>query len=515
MTDQRLKDPELLSRYTVEHKIGRGAFGTVYQARQHTTGQRVAIKVLPARARSRAAWTRLTREARLCAALHHPHIVRLIDAHETPSNAWLVFEWVPGRDLAAVLAAEGRLAPAEAVRLMSQVLDALAAAHAQGIVHRDIKPANIMVTETGARRNAQVLDFGIGTPIGNAEVIDVVPISHSGLAVGTPHYAAPEQLRGETPTARADLYGWALTFIECITGARVVPETSLKRVMMWQLDSAPVALPSALRGHRLAPILGRALDKDASKRTVTADSLLRALDALESADLAALAATETPTPHAAPEATEVVETLREMDGAPLDETTESARAHDPLDADDRAFLAHVPLLRRLTAAEIEQLCGAIDRLSVEAGRVLADLDAPGTDAYVVKSGELTVELPLDGGGQRAVAHMGPGTMVGEVCLVEPAPRTLRIRASQSSVVYVIDGARFAALCARDDPGAHKVLRVIALTLCDRVRQTTSRLQRELRGAAADAAEHRTGDFAIPIETSRPWERLKRLFVRSS
>src|SRR5207249_1560966 len=153
-------------KYEVSALAGAGRFGTVYRARQLSTGQDVAIKLLrtdPSESSDdvRNRNDRFRREMHLCAGLSHPNIVRLIDSGESEGGVlYAVFEHVPGSTLRDVLTAEGRLAPAEALHLMAQVLDALSCAHARGVVHRDLKPENIMVTRTGARRNALVLDFG-------------------------------------------------------------------------------------------------------------------------------------------------------------------------------------------------------------------------------------------------------------------------------------------------------------------------------------------------------------------
>ena len=158
-------------RYEILAKLGEGGFGAVHKARQLTTGQMVALKIMrlpeqggAARAGTRVA--RFLREAQLSAQLHHPNIVQVVDSGQTADGSlYTVFAFVPGDNLAEVIAREGALAPHEARHLMLQVLDALACAHAAGVIHRDLKPSNIMVVESGARRNALVLDFGIGTMI--------------------------------------------------------------------------------------------------------------------------------------------------------------------------------------------------------------------------------------------------------------------------------------------------------------------------------------------------------------
>src|SRR5689334_20249654 len=153
-------------RYEILAKLGEGGFGVVHKARQLTTGQPIALKILRLAEQGGAAQadrrvTRFLRETRLCAQLHHPNIVQLVDSGQIEDGTlYTAFAFAPGDDLAALLEREGALAPPEARHLMLQVLDALACAHAAGVVHRDLKPSNIMVIPTGARRNALVLDFG-------------------------------------------------------------------------------------------------------------------------------------------------------------------------------------------------------------------------------------------------------------------------------------------------------------------------------------------------------------------
>ncbi len=145
--------------YEVLAPLGEGSFGPVYKGRQRSTGQAVAIKILrlwqgDAARDVENQIARFRREMRPCAELSHPNIVRLIDGESQDGTLYTVFAYVPGPTLREVLASEGSLGWELARPLMTQVLDALACAHARDVVHRDLKPENIMVTQTGAQRNA-------------------------------------------------------------------------------------------------------------------------------------------------------------------------------------------------------------------------------------------------------------------------------------------------------------------------------------------------------------------------
>src|SRR5207247_5342605 len=197
------------ARYEILGQLWEGSFGRVYKGRQLSTRQVVAIKVLrfwegdaPANVENQIA--RFRREMRLCAELSHPNIVRLIDSGESgDGRLYAVLEYVPGSTLREILAREGRLGWELARHLMTQVLDALACAHARGVVHRDLKPENIMVTQTGAQRNALVLHFGLGGLAREVEDWSLPRLTATREILGTPAYAAPEQLRGEPVSTRS------------------------------------------------------------------------------------------------------------------------------------------------------------------------------------------------------------------------------------------------------------------------------------------------------------------------
>lgn len=274
-------------RYEILERLGEGGFGEVYKAAQRTTGQAVALKIMrmprqgdAARLDKRVA--RFMREARLCAQLHHPNIVKLIDSGRTEDGLlYTVFSFAPGDTLADVLAKQGALAPREAHHIMLQVLDALVYAHAQGVIHRDLKPSNIMIMPSGARRNALVLDFGIGAMIEG--VMGGATDPHTRLTatdetLGTPGYAAPEQLRGLEPSVASDIFAWGLLFIESLTGRPVFTGSSAADIMYQQMGPEPVPLPAALDRHPLGGLLRRATRKNVDERIASARELFEELD---------------------------------------------------------------------------------------------------------------------------------------------------------------------------------------------------------------------------------------------
>ncbi len=266
-------------QYRLEAPIGAGGSGTVYRATRIDSGALVAVKLLHEeegchageRARARA---RFKREAQLCASLDHPHVVALLDQGQTDEGApFVVFELVQGRTLRDLLVSEGAMSAATTGRLMTQVLEGLAAAHDQGVVHRDLKPQNIMVTVRDNALYAKILDFGIGALVSGSERHDGVTLTQTGELLGSPQYCAPEQLRDQSPTAKSDLYAWGLVVIECLTGRPVMQGPSIADILYQQLSPVDVALPPAIAAHPLGTVLRHALSKDPHQRAQSAHVL--------------------------------------------------------------------------------------------------------------------------------------------------------------------------------------------------------------------------------------------------
>src|SRR5262245_33353364 len=181
--------------------------GEVYRAHDGRLDRDVAIKVLPESVATPTAWERFQREARAASALNHPHICAVYDVGEVAGKPFLVMELLEGETLAEHLV-KTPVDAAATIDIGIQVADALAAAHARGVIHRDIKPGNIMIT---GRRYVKVLDFGLAKHVAGADTAEtrtVAPLTEAGSLMGTPQYIAPEVLQGRPADARSDI--WAL-----------------------------------------------------------------------------------------------------------------------------------------------------------------------------------------------------------------------------------------------------------------------------------------------------------------
>jgi serine/threonine protein kinase len=211
--------PAELAKYFPELEIieliGEGGMGVVYKARQPKLDRMVALKILPAGlGRDGAFAERFAREARALAKLNHPGIVTIYDFGHSGSHYYFIMEFVDGTDLRHLIA-KGQVQPANALKLVMQICEALQFAHDQGVIHRDIKPSNILVDRSG---RVKIVDFGLAKLVGPS----AQDASLTGLqqVMGTPQYMAPEQLRDpQTVDHRADIYALGVVFYELLTGA--------------------------------------------------------------------------------------------------------------------------------------------------------------------------------------------------------------------------------------------------------------------------------------------------------
>ncbi len=206
--------PVVLERYRLIRRLGAGAFGTVWAAHDERLEREVAVKILP---RERVVGGRFEREARTAARLSHPAVVTLYEAAVDDEGAYLVSELVRGRTLQAQLES-GRLSDRGILRLGIALCDALAHAHAEGVIHRDVKPSNVLIPThpSSASYPAKLTDFGIARVLGGDS------LTRTGDVVGTAAYMAPEQAEGRTVGPEADLYALALVLYEALTGVNPV-----------------------------------------------------------------------------------------------------------------------------------------------------------------------------------------------------------------------------------------------------------------------------------------------------
>ncbi|MDO8420363.1 MAG: serine/threonine-protein kinase, partial [Rubrivivax sp.] len=211
-------DPQiLLGRYKLVKVLGRGAMGVVYEATDTRLSRTVAIKTvlrgfLADESTSADYSARFQREAQAAARLNHPHVVAVFDFGEQEDVSFIVMEFVRGRELGQAFAAGETFSLEEAVRIMGELLDALAYAHEHGIVHRDVKPANVMIDNAG---RVKLTDFGVAR-VADTNQDRTLP----GTMVGTPSYMAPEQILGLAVGSRADIFGAGVVLYQFLTGTR-------------------------------------------------------------------------------------------------------------------------------------------------------------------------------------------------------------------------------------------------------------------------------------------------------
>jgi eukaryotic-like serine/threonine-protein kinase len=244
--------------------LGQGGFAAVFRAHDPFLERDVAIKVLdPSLAVDASLEEQFLHEARTIAAAEHPHIVPLYSANSSAGLLFLVMRLLPGRSLENRIA-EGKVPPREAARIALECAQALAAAHAVGVVHRDIKPANILLDANG---NATVTDFGI------ALVTSRPTRQQAGLTSGTPHYMSPEQSLGEQVDGRADVYALGVVLHEMLTGMCPFSGRNATEIIAKHI-SAPIPRVSEREPETpvaLDQLVDRMLAKDPAQRPTAAE----------------------------------------------------------------------------------------------------------------------------------------------------------------------------------------------------------------------------------------------------
>ena len=268
---------ETLGNYKITHKLGAGGQGTVYKATDLKLGRTVVVKVLPAELTVKETnLKRFEREARLASALDHPNICTIFDMDEAGGLHFIAMQYVEGKNVRQLV--NGRPLELEsALRIGIQVADALATAHARGIIHRDIKSGNVMVTDSG---QVKILDFGLAKLLDETEArtsgIDRTELTEVGVPYGTATYAAPEQARGDKVDARADIFSTGVLLYEMLTGTWPFRGKSTVDVRHAVIHDQPKTLVEMRPGAtpvRLQQILDKALSKDPRDRYAKIDDL--------------------------------------------------------------------------------------------------------------------------------------------------------------------------------------------------------------------------------------------------
>jgi YVTN family beta-propeller protein len=258
--------------YRLDSLLGAGAMGEVYQAYDSDRDRYVALKLLPEFFSGDHEYLmRFQRESLVAARLREPHVIPIHDFGEVDGRLFIDMHLADGIDIRRLLDSDGPIAPQRAVNLLSQVAQALDAAHADGLVHRDIKPSNILVT---ARDFVYVVDFGIARPMGGRQT----SLTTTGAAIGTLDYMAPERFAGQAIDGRADVYSLACVLHECLTATPPFPGNDLASLRYAHLNSSPPQASSLVEGvpPALDAVIARGMAKDPADRFSSAGALAAA-----------------------------------------------------------------------------------------------------------------------------------------------------------------------------------------------------------------------------------------------
>jgi len=263
--------------YQLDRELAGGGMSRVFVAIDRALGRKVVVKVLPPELAAGVNRERFRREIQVAAQLQHPHIVPLLSAGEQGDLLWYTMPYIDGESLRAALERKKQFTPRDVIRILHDVIDALAFAHERGVIHRDIKPANILTQGS----HALVTDFGVAKAISAA--LPLSSVTSAGIAIGTPAYMAPEQLAGDSSADhRMDIYAAGLLAYELLTGVSPFTSPSPRETLAAQLTRDPKPLDEISPGvpHSLSVLIMRCLAKDPDARPQRAHEVLHELDSL-------------------------------------------------------------------------------------------------------------------------------------------------------------------------------------------------------------------------------------------
>src|SRR5262245_9441040 len=251
--------------YRIDGVLGRGGMGVVYRATDTKLNRSVAIKFLSTAMIDEQSRRRFQQEAQTATGLNHPHIVTVHDVGESDGRQYIVSELVEGGTLDDWLASNRRRSWRQSVELLTGVADAIASAHAAGVLHRDIKPGNILIDANGY---AKLSDFGLAKPIGNdadGPLGNVSRNTRAGVVVGTIAYMSPEQASGQLLDARSDIFSFGIVLYELLAGRRPFEAANDLELLKSIVHATPPPLPSDVP-ELLRNAIERALEKEPGDR---------------------------------------------------------------------------------------------------------------------------------------------------------------------------------------------------------------------------------------------------------
>jgi serine/threonine protein kinase len=346
-----------LNRYEALEKVGEGGMSTVYKGRHRVTGEIVALKLLSQDVASKPVLVkRFEQEFQTASRLDHPNIVRSLDFGRSALGPYLVMEFVDGMSLGERIEQQGRLQEAEAVRLITQIAEALQYAHGEGIIHRDIKPDNILLDKHG---QAMLTDLGLVK-----QVDDDMNLTRPGQGLGTPNFMAPEQFSSaKTIDRRCDVYGLGATLYQAITGqlpfAAASPILVLRKKAFNELTPPRRLVPGLSELIERATL--KAMSVDPNQRPPTAAAFIEELKGNVSRRPAPSAPADTPSApltKALPK-TQVARTARPIKAKPAPIRSRHSASVGPVQAKPKAatidaapFLATSDVWQWLLAAAI-------------------------------------------------------------------------------------------------------------------------------------------------------------------
>ncbi|MCH2223798.1 MAG: protein kinase [Crocinitomicaceae bacterium] len=289
MSDSKINRDQLntkIKNHTLIEVIGQGGDAVVIKALDNRNNKIVAIKLLRTKKQlsslqKKHQQLRFKREIVLCSKLNHPNIIKLLENGQTKKGElYAVYEYFNGETLKDSIIKSNGLSPQILALIMIQVLDALIHIHKNSIIHCDLKPENIMISSEGSSLKAKIMDFGISKITRPYSTKDNSEFIQDRKSMGTPAYSAPEQLRGEQPTIKFDLYAWGLIFLEGLTGKRVIEGNSILELIKQQLSSNPIYIPPQLTKHKIGRLLRNVLEKNSNTRCGDTKMLYREISAM-------------------------------------------------------------------------------------------------------------------------------------------------------------------------------------------------------------------------------------------